>query len=444
MSATAQSRPNILYIMTDQQHAGMMSCTGNPHVKTPAMDSIAKSGVRFELAYAANPVCLPARTSMITGRYPSHFGIRTNGGPALPEDAIPHAMGHVFRKAGYRTLFGGKTHWPQRISAEAVGFEYYTADERDELADRSAAILREKHDQPFLMVVSLINPHDICYMAIDAYTKARNLPVMYPKSVIERRRMAEALQIPSGAPLPPLPPNHGPTRGEPGAFRNLQGFRGYVRKHWGEEDWRRHRWAYCRLTERVDAEVGRVLAALRENGLDRNTVLVFSSDHGDMDSAHGFEHKSLPYEESARVPFIVSWPGHVPAGRMNRKHLVSSSTDLLPTLCDYAGIQPPAGLPGRSVRAIVSGQEPPNWRDDVVIECNDSRSLRTRRYKYTVWDGDDPRETLFDMQKDPGEMNSLVNDKAMAGVLADHRARLRRRIEERTDDYGRSLLSQKS
>jgi choline-sulfatase len=294
------------------------------------------------------------------------------------------------------------------------------------------------------MVVSLINPPDICYMAIDAYTKANKLPVMYPKSVIERQRMAEALQIPAGAQLPPLPPNHGPTRGEPGAFQKLESFRGYVRKHWGEEDWRRHRWAYCRLTERVDAEIGRILAAFRENGLDRNTVLVFSSDHGDMDSAHGFEHKSLPYEESARVPFIVSWPGQVPAGRINRKHLVSSSTDLLPTLCDYAGIQPPVGLPGRSVRSLVSGQDPANWREDVVIECNDSRSLRTRRYKYTVWDGDDPRETLFDMQKDPGEMNSLVNEKTMASVLADHRARLRRRIEERTDDYGRSLLVQKT
>jgi arylsulfatase A-like enzyme len=288
-------------------------------------------------------------------------------------------------------------------------------------------------------------------MAIDAYTKANNLPVMYPKSTVERQCTAEALILPEGMArkefferrCPPIPANHEPTSDEPSTLGRYGGFRGYVRKHWSDEDWRMHRWAYCRLTERVDAEVGRVLGALRESGLDRNTMVLFSSDHGDMDSAHGFEHKSLPYEESARVPFIVSWPGHT-AGRVDRKHLVSSCVDLLPTLCDYAGIEPPKGLPGRSVRGIVERGSQQGWREDLAIECSDSRCLRTRRYKYVIFEGQDLREMLIDMEKDPGEMTNLAANPKFAAVLADHRRRLRQRIEELGDAYGRSLFETSS
>ncbi len=444
----AGERPNILYIMTDQQHAGMMSCTGNRWVRTPAMDSLAAGGVRFELAYSSNPVCMPARTSMMTGRYPSHFNMRSNGQAPVPKEALATALGNLFRGAGYQTVFGGKTHWPQPMTPESIGFEYITADERDALAGVCSDFLRRKHDRPFLMVASFINPHDICYMAIDAYTKANNLPVMYPKSTVERQRMAEALLLPGGIAskefferrCPPIPANHGPTSDEPAALGRFGGFRGYVRKHWTDEDWRMHRWAYCRLTERVDREVGRVLGALREAGLDRNTVVLFSSDHGDMDSAHGFEHKSLPYEESARVPFIVSWPGHTPGGRIDRRHLVSSCVDLLPTLCDYAGIETPKGLAGRSVRGIVERGAQPGWREDLAIECSNSRSLRTRRYKYSIFEGPDQREMLIDMEKDPGEMTNLAVNPKFASTLAGLRGRLRQRIEELNDSYGRSLL----
>jgi len=219
-------------------------------------------------------------------------------------------------------------------------------------------------------------------------------------------------------------------------------FRGYVRKHWTEEDWRLHRWAYARLTERVDTEIGRLLATLRETGLDRNTMVLFSSDHGDMDAAHGFEHKSLSYEESARVPFIVSWPGHTPGGNVDRKHLVSSCVDLMPTLCDYAGIEPPPGLPGRSVRRIVERGSQAGWRQDVAIECSGSRSVRTSRFKYTVFEGPGQRELLTDMNKDPGEMTNLVPNQRFAPVLADHRKRLRQRVEALNDDYGRTLLKE--
>lgn len=429
-AAAVPARPNIVYIMTDQQHAGMMSCTGNPWLKTPHMDALAKSGVRFELAYSGNPVCVPARTSMMTGRYPSYYGIRNNNVGKLPDSVLPTALGHVFRAGGYRTAFGGKTHWPRPMTAESIGFEYIARNERDELATECVKFLGQKQDKPFLLIASFINPHDICYMAIDAYTKAEGLPTALPKSVVERECVAAASRVPAGASVPPLPSNHGPTSSEPGAFTRLTGFRKHVRAHWSAEEWRLHRWTYCRLTEGVDAQIGRVLAAV-----DKNTVVIFASDHGDMDSAHGFEHKSLPYEESARVPFIVSWPGRVPAGKVDRKHLVGSTIDLFPTLCDFAGITPPAGLPGRSVRKLAG------WRTELVIECGDSRTLRTVRYKYSIWEGPGTREMLIDMEKDPGEMKNLAGEAGMAATVAKLRARLRAEIASRGDKYGESLFA---
>jgi choline-sulfatase len=354
----------------------------------------------------------------------------------------------LFRSAGYRTVFGGKTHWPRPMTPESIGFEYLTADQREGLAEACVQFLRQKHEQPFLLVASFINPHDICMMAIDAYTSGSNLPPMYPHLKIERERLAEALRLPDGVSredffrqyCPPLPANHAPTKGEPAALGRYGSFRGYVRKHWTAEDWRMHRWAYCRLTERVDAKIGRVLAALRQTGLDRNTLVVFSSDHGDMDGAHGFEHKSLPYEESARVPFILCWPGHTPR-RVDSRHLVSASVDLLPTLCDYAGIEPPKGLPGRSVRRLVEKGEQAGWREHVVIECSDSRAVRTSRYKYALFEGEAPREMLIDMEKDPGEMTNLAADPALASVVREHRLLLRRHCEQMHDEFGLSLLA---
>jgi choline-sulfatase len=393
---------------------------------------------------------MPARTSMMTGRYPSHFGMRSNGQAPIPPEAISNALGNVFRKAGYQTVFGGKTHWPKPMTPESLGFEYISADERNELAGACSDFLRQKHEKPFLMVASFINPHDICYMAIDAYTKANQLAGMHPKAIVERECVAEASVLPDGVSreefyakhCPPIPANHGPTSEEPEALGRFGSFRGYVRKHWREEEWRLHRWVYARLTERVDAEIGRLLATLRETGLDRNTMVLFASDHGDMDAAHGFEHKSLSYEESARVPFIVSWPGHTPAGKVDRKHLVSSCVDLMPTLCDYAGIEPPPGLPGRSVRRIVERGSQSGWRQDVAIECSGSRSVRTSRFKYTLFEGPGKRELLTDMNKDPGEMTNLVSNPRFAAVLADHRKRLRQAVEELNDDYGRTLLKE--
>lgn len=436
--------PNILLIITDQQQAGMMSCAGNRWLETPAMDALAARGVRFDRAYCGNPVCVPSRFCMMTGVLPSRIGMDRNG-PAsfpVPDGILQHSLGHIFRNAGYKTIYGGKVHLPgtKDKGIAAYGFETLTIDEREDLAKACAKFFHEKHKQPFLLVASFINPHDICYMAIDAFTQAKNRPLMYPKSNRERKCLAEALQIPSGLSrdefftklCPALPDNHEIPENEPPAARDTawREFRQYVQENWSRKDWRMHRWAYARLTERVDTHIGKVLDALRTSGLEEHTAVFLTSDHGDMDAAHRLEHKSMPYEEAIHVPLIVSQPGVTVQGCVDRVNLVSTGLDLIPTLCDFAGIETPSSLAGRSLKLLTtSTNEQHPWRECLVIENEGSRILLSEGYKYAVYDHGQSREMLIDRKNDPGEMNNLVIDSRYSNLLIQHRYMLRKWYE---------------
>ena len=428
--AAEPAKPNILLIITDQQQAGMLSCAGNPYVKTPAMDGLATNGARFELAYCAAPVCVPSRFSMLTGVMPSRIGMETNedrdkSKSKVTDAILADSMGQVFAKAGYETVYGGKQHVPMSIGS--VGFTDIQKDDGPKLAETCAQFIKQKHDKPFLMVASFINPHDICFMAISA---AKNLGKNRGPKPLQ-----EALKLPAGMSrddffdkvCSPLPANYAIPPGEPDDILSAdrRSFRTFVRKNWTDEDWRLHRWAYARLTEVVDAQVGQVLAALKEAKLDSNTLVVFVSDHGDMDASHHLEHKSVLYDEAARVPFIVSFPGLTKPGLVDREHLVSTGQDLIPTLCDFADIPIPASLKGRSVRALAEGHPLASWRDALVMENGDNRMVRTLRYKYGTYAAGTQHEELHDMVADPGEMKNLALDPEFAPVLAEHRRLLK-------------------
>jgi choline-sulfatase len=287
------------------------------------------------------------------------------------------------------------------------------------------------------MVASFINPHDICFMAIRDYAlsqaKADN-----PDAKLARRvplEIDEALKLPPGVSerefyarhCPPLPANFEIPQDEPDAISwlvNVRPFRAHARAHWSAERWRLHRWAYCRLTERVDALLGRVLAALRETGLEENTVVILTSDHGDHDAAHRLEHKTSFYEESARIPLIVRAPGQKQAGAVAAEPLISTGLDLLPTACDYAGVEPPAGLHGKSLRPLMEGKAAGRWRDTLFVESEIGYMATDGRYKYAAYDPDKGkrRESLVDLRSDPGEMRNLAGEVEERPVLRRLRA----------------------
>ncbi|MHC4617050.1 MAG: sulfatase family protein [Planctomycetota bacterium] len=457
-SPGGESRPNILFIMTDQQHAGMMSCTPNKWLKTPAMDRLAASGIRFERAYACNPVCVPNRFSLQTGLMPSAIGMgqnRDSARAAVTNAMVQQSLGRLFRQAGYETVYGGKVHLPAKMNdVEKLGYRYLTGDSRQGLADACARFIKGEHTRPFLLFASFINPHDICYMAINDFRRATskapvgNIDSRTCEAVLDSARASGDIGAFVTENCPPLPTNHAVPEGEPqcitNKYVNARRFRAYIRKKWTENQWRLHRWAYCRLTEMVDKEVGIVLDALREAGLGDKTLIVFTSDHGDMDAAHKMEHKSVLYEESVRVPFIMSYQDMIRAGVIDDTHLVSNGLDLLPTLCDYAGIRLPEGLRGLSLRPLAEGKKYAPWRYYVVSESQNGRMLRTDRFKYCVYDSGRQREQLTDLKNDPGEMKNLARCPDFRSVLDKHRQLLYKWVKKNNDSIAAEYIVTKS
>ncbi|MCF7976033.1 MAG: sulfatase-like hydrolase/transferase [Phycisphaerae bacterium] len=436
----SEKKPNIIYIFTDQQSASMMSCAGNPWLKTPAMDYIAQNGIRFTRAYTTNPVCSPARVSMMTGRFPGAFR-DNNGNPArensgamrigpLSEAVANTTLASFLKKAGYDLIYGGKEHLPGGLTPKALGFDDISNDQRDRLAQEAARYIKGEHDNPYFMVVSLINPHDICFMAIMdfEYTQAR-LEQARRNSKVEIAMMDQAMKRPEGVSeeeffethCPPLPPNYEPIKGEPKAIDYMlaqRNFRRKARDLYTDRQWRLHRWAYCRLTEVVDREIQTILDAIRQIDAEEDTLVIFSSDHGDNDASHRLEHKTTFYEESANIPFAAMWKGHIQAGQVDDTHLVSNGLDLLPTVCDYAGIKAVSDPRGRSLRPLFEGRDG-TWRDTLGVESEIGRMVVSQdKLKYIRYDAAGREERLLDLGRDPHETRYVTDDPEYALKLA--------------------------
>ena len=210
---------------------------------------------------------------------------------------------------------------------------------------------------------------------------------------------------------------------------------------WNEMEWRRYLYAYYRLTERVDHQIGRVLSALDENDLTDDTLVVLTSDHGEGVAAHQWVVKLMLYQEVVKVPFVIRWNGVVPENLVDRNHLVSG-LDLLPTVCDYADISWPTGISGQSLRPLI---ENPSLlgRPYVVSELQPDpkhqemkgRMIRTARFKYIIFSHGQRPELLFDLEADPGETENLAYQVAYRDVVLEHQALLLEVIKDTSDSF---------
>lgn len=436
-TALSAKTPNILFIITDQHHANMLSSAGNPYLKTKALDGMAKSGIRFTNAYVTNPVCVPSRISMATGVMPGRFGVFNNGMKAnIPKEVGDNSLGKLIKSGGYDTFYGGKVHMAPALSPLKAGYDEFCKDQRDELPEVCIEFMTRKRDKPFFAVASFINPHDICF----AYNARQ--PNRKGKPLVDAL-YKEAEALPEDK-LPPLPANHAIPKREPEVIEAAMKVTAttpakLMRKDYNERDWRNYRWIYCRLTERVDAQIGRLLDALKKNGLEANTLVVFTSDHGDMDGSHRLSSKNVFYENSTGVPFIMQYKGVIPPNQVDEKSLVSNGLDVVPTLCDYAGVSPPEYLLGRSLRLVAENQKDNARRPFVVAENNTGRMLRTSRFKYCVYKEGEIRESLVDLVKDPGEMNNLAGRKGFEKHLNKHRELMQNWITESKDDKAKAF-----
>ena len=423
--------PNIIYIYVDQLSANMMGCAGNQWLNTPAMDYIADNGIRFTRAYTTNPVCSPARVSLLTGRFPGYFNddqgkeVRENRGsikiPQVSQEVLNTSLPSYLKMANYGLYYGGKEHLPASLSPSTLGFTYFSKNERQELAEEAAKIIRANHDKPYFMMVSLINPHDICYMALREKATSEQDATILKRATVELTTLDNAMKIPDGVTsdeffesyCPPLPPNFEPQIDEPQAVKkliNLRPFRKNARENFTDNQWRRHRYAYHRLTEVVDEKIQIILDAIKESGQEENTLILFSSDHGDMSASHRMEHKSTLYEESANIPFMAMWKGHIPAGKVDSENLVSNGLDLLPTICDYAGIKGVSDPRGRSLRPLLEEGEV-NWRETLGVESEIGKMVIDKNgLKYVRYDFAGFEEQLLDLKEDPFETMHFTNN----------------------------------
>lgn len=326
----SNSRPNIIIITTDEQSANAMSFVmGKRWINTPAMDQLASQGVVFNRAYAANPLCVPSRNSIITGLFPHQTNVLSNNDLHKDWDGEKFkSLGTYFKDAGYETAYFGKWHInydPE--NKEAHGFETtrFTTDRGKDAALPEVAdqFLKSPHNKPFLLFLSFINPHDICEWA--RFQKLPEGPIG---------------PVPPLSQMPPLKSNWEPPKNESDAMslmrQSYHNTRMFPVGKYSEADWRRLEWGYYRLVERVDSLIGRVLTSIKESGVEGNTLILFTSDHGESLGAHEFNQKTVFYEEVARVPFILKYPGKLKPGTNNS--LVNTGTDILQTLpdiCDF-------------------------------------------------------------------------------------------------------------
>ena len=462
------SRPNILLISSDQHNAEILGCMGNPVVQTPHLDGLAAEGTVFRQAFTPLPICTPARTSIFTGLTCKHHGVYHNinmncqpGKPCLGPEFV--AFPERLAEAGYDTAFFGKLHtrhecdrnFGLRTARLVEGKCHFvpSPDDQDEyrrtlaergyppdvwkvwendpsyavnnyatsplpnadyidtfIADMAIDHLRGV-EGPFFAWVSFCTPHnpwdpprpyDTMYDPADVpmpHRKVGELETKHPRWV---DRVARTI---ASEPARSMDPEL------PGGIANA-----YAR--FPEAKTRRMLAAYYGQVSHLDAQVGRVLDALKARGLYDDTLVLFLSDHGDYCGNHwAFYKYAALYDALIRVPLIVRWPG---AAGGHCDELVSL-IDVAPTILDAAGVGGPA-VDGASLRPLCAGDEAA-WRDELFVETGATTAILTPDWKLFVWR--DGFEELYDRRTDPHDLDNRAGDPA----LADVQAALRRRIE---------------
>ncbi|QDU21067.1 sulfatase-like hydrolase/transferase [Urbifossiella limnaea] len=413
--------PNLVFICSDDQRADTIAALGNRHIRTPALDRMARDGVAFTNAYCMGStqpaVCVPSRAMFLTGRSLFRVNDQLRDLPTWPE---------TFRRAGYHTFGVGKWHngtasYARSFDAGGPVFFGGMSDQNKvpahpfdpsgaypktnlrtdggysttQFGDAAVRFLTDyRGNKPFFLYLTLTSPHD-----------PRTPPAGW-----------EARYDPATLPLPRNFLGRHPFDNGELKIRD-EALLGWPRS---EPDVRRELAAYYAMIESVDAQVGRVYEALERRGCLRNTIVIFASDHGLALGSHGLLGKQNLYEHSTKAPLLMTGPG-IPAG--SRSAAFVYLFDLFPTACEWFGVAPPAGVDGRSLTGVIAGRQV-GVREVVFGAYRDvQRSVRTERWKLIRYPKIG-RTQLFDLHADPDELRDLSTDPAHAAALREMTDRL--------------------
>ncbi|MBN1936058.1 MAG: sulfatase-like hydrolase/transferase [Anaerolineae bacterium] len=440
------TQPNILFIHSDQHR---FDCVGRPLLHTPNLDRLAAEGVNFSHAFCPIPVCVPSRNSLIHGVWPSRHGVIANWGTEAPfpdTSALP-TFTQALRDGGYRLAHVGKWQVHPQTGAHEYGFDLAISD-RDYDAWRTAQglpptphrnrwfgecdpgiaaeqtrigwcagqviDLLQRQERPFFIQWDLREPH---------------LPNVIPEPYY-------SLYPPEQ--IPPWPSFPDPLIGKP--YMQAQQRRTWQIDRWTWADWAPLVSRYLGCLSLIDAQIGRLLDALDELGLTSDTLVVYSTDHGDLCGAHGMIDKHyVMYDDVVRVPLIARWPERIAAGS-RCDAFIAHGIDLARTFCEVARVKTPETFQGQNLLALCKGEI--EARQDIFATyCGNQfglysqRMLRDRRWKY-VWNAT-AEDELYDLDGDPGELHNRATDSACREELR----RLRHRLVAWMEEIGDPLLN---
>ena len=467
------SRPHILFLMTDQQRADCLGSAGNRVIRTPHLDQLASEGVRFSHAYSSTPTCTPARSALLTGLSPWHHGML---GYADIAERYPLEKPRAMRDAGYYTITVGKQHYsPMRNSH---GYHQMVLDEHcpcgngpQALAEalKKGPVERSDYEAWFYSEAPNLDPHatglwwndyrarpfalperlhpttwtgDTAVRFLSGYDGRQ--PFFMKVSFIRPHSPYDPpdrfMQMYADAELPEARVGGWAARYEKPNSDRHDLWRGKL----APETIRRARQGYYGCISQVDHQIGRILEALDRRGWLEQTLIVFTSDHGDMTGDQNLWRKSYPYESSAHIPMLMRWPkGMLSAERGQSMPQPVELRDLLPTFLDAAGREAPRPVDGRSLLGLVRSNGA-GWREFIDMEhdvCYDRsnhwNALTDGRTKY-IYHALDGEEQLFDLEADPHELTDLAGQPAHAAELRRWRERLVAHFEERGEPFLRN------
>ncbi len=456
LACSQPPRPNIIYIMTDDHATQMMSAYGSRRASTPNLDRIAREGILFRNAFCTNSLCAPSRATLLTGLYSHKNGQLSN---RTTFDGSQITFPKLLQQAGYQTALVGKWH----LRSEPTGFDYWNilpgqGDYRnpvliemgepkshqgyvtDIITDLAMDWIRHRDpERPFVLLYHHKAPHARWIPSAEHERLFEDEEIAAPETFNDDySQRAEPIQQATNRLVPDLLQryrNWGPEFGkivpddlEGEALRKWM-YQAYVKD-------------YKRVMVSVDENVGRLLDFLDQEGLSRDTMIIYTSDNGKFVGDHFMFDKRLMYEEPLRIPLAVRYPRGIRPGQ--ETEAFSLNLDYAPTILDYAGVDIPSQMQGRSLRPLLEGRTPEDWREMIYYQYHEPPAahnvathygVRTDRHKlihYSDDYGGPEAWELIDLEKDPLEYVDFYGDPAYADIvreLTEQLQQLRREFE---------------
>jgi arylsulfatase A-like enzyme len=446
----SKSKPNLVFIMTDDHASHALSCYGSRINRTPNLDRIAGEGMRFDNCFCTNSICAPSRAVILTGKYSHLNGVIDN---AVTFDGSRLTFPKLLRKAGYETAVVGKWH----LKSDPTGFDYWNVLPGQGAYHNPALIEMGERKRHSGYVTDIIT--DQCLTWLKARQGGKPFCLMCHHKAPHRNwqpaerhaKLYEDVDIP----LPETFNDDYKTRiaaaeAEMTVERYLtrsdlkmdppEGLAGQSLKQW---KYQRYIKDYLRCVAAVDENVGRLLDYLDAAGLAGNTVVVYTSDQGFHLGDHGWFDKRFMYEESLRMPLLVRYPKGIAAGSVSRDIVLN--LDFAPTFLDFAGVPEPTEMHGESLRPLLRGKRPEDWRTSMYYHYYEYPAVhmvkrhygvRTQRHKLIHFYHDIDAWELFDLQTDPHELNNLYGKPEYADATEKLKAELKRLREKYGDTTG--------